>query len=359
MAKGDLNDKRILIVRLSSFGDVIVTLPVARAIKATYPRAHVAWLIQSGLQDMLKHNPYVDEVIPVDLLSVTDKYATPLTWIRGSVRLVQNLVRTSRLFRERPFDVVFDFQALFKSGIFAYLNRGAARYGFKNARECSRVFLNHPIFVRDKSRHAVYNFLDFAAHFGCETEPVEFPIYVSQEDRNHVDRLLQSEGVGDDDFTVFFSATARWESKYWDQSSFATVADKLVERYNAKPIFSGLPSEEPYLRQITELMHEKGIVLAGKTTIPQFFALMQRCGLFVGIDGGAMHTAAAMGIPVVALFGPAITSWIGPFGQEEGIITLNLPCAPCNKKRCADRRCMTGITPQMVLDRVAKILTNH
>jgi heptosyltransferase-1 len=349
----DLNGAKILFIRLSSLGDLILTLPTLKAIKEKYPRAHVTWLVQDALQDVLSGNPYLDEIIPVDLLSVTDKYATPQTWLRGGSRLFRNLGKAYRIFRKRKFDVVLEFQALFKSGIFASLNRGAERYGFKNARELSHLFLNHPIFVRDKSRHAVENYLQFARHFGCPTEEVEFPIYIPPEDERYIEQLLLQEGIKPGDFTIFVSATARWRSKFWDQQAFARLCDELVHRYGAKLIFSGLPSEVEYLQKIREMMREDALIMAGRTSIKQFLALIKRSHLYVGVDSGSMHAAAAFRVPTIALFGPSDPNWIGPYGQEQGIVKVDLPCAPCNKRECSHRSCMLRITPEMVLEKVA------
>lgn len=351
----DLNDAKILFIRLSSLGDLILTLPTLKAIKDRYPQAHIAWLVQDVFQDVLSGNPYLDEILPVDLLSVTDKYATPKTWLRGGVKLFRNLSKAYGIFRKRKFDVVLEFQALFKSGIFASLNRGAERYGFKNARELSHLFLNHPIFVRDKSRHAVENYLQFARYFGCSTQEVEFPIHIPPDDERYIEQILLQEGIRQGDFTVFVSATARWRSKFWEQEAFARLCDELVRRYGAKLIFSGLPSEADYLQGIREMMHEDALIMAGRTTIKQFLALIKRSRLYVGVDSGSMHAAAAFGVPAVALFGPSNPIWIGPYGQERGIVRVDLPCAPCNRRECSDKSCMLRITPEMVLEKVEEI----
>lgn len=337
-------------------GDLILALPTLKAIKDRYPQAHIAWLVQDSLKDVLSGNPYLDEIIPVDLVSVTDKYATSKTWLRGGIRFIHNLGKAYHIFQERGFDVVLELQALLKSGMFAYLNRRAERYGFKNAKELSHLFLNRPIFLRDKSRHAVENYLQFARYFGCPTEEIAFPIYVPAEDEYSINQLLLREGIRPEDFTVFLSATARWRSKFWEKEAFARLGDELVRRYGAKLIFSGLASEVGYLDGIRDMMREDAVIMAGRTNIKQFLALVKRSHLYVGVDGGAMHAAAAFGIPVVALFGPSNPGWIGPYGQEKGVVKVDLPCAPCNKRDCDDKSCMRGITPEMVLDKVGELI---
>ena len=125
--------------------------------------------------------------------------------------------------------------------------------------------------------------------------------------------------------------------------------------YGAKLIFSGLPSERGYLQGIRGQMREDALIMAGRTTIKQFLALMKRSRLYVGVDSGAMHAAAAFGVPVVALFGPSNPRWIGPYGQQGGIVQADLPCAPCNKRDCPDHSCMLRITPEMVLEKVEEL----
>jgi ADP-heptose:LPS heptosyltransferase len=206
--------------------------------------------------------------------------------------------------------------------------------------------------VRDKSRHAVENYLQFARYFGCPTEEVGFPISIPPEDERYIEGVLRQAGIKKGDLTIFVSATARWQSKFWEQGAFARLGDELIRRYGAKLIFSGLPSERGYLEGITAKMREDALVMAGRTTIKQFLALLKRSHLYVGVDSGAMHAAAAFGVPVVALFGPSNPRWIGPYGQEEGIVQIKLSCAPCNKRDCPDKSCMLRITPEMVLEKV-------
>jgi len=351
----DLRGKKVLFVRLSSLGDLILVLPTFQAIRERYPDAYIAWLVQDSLREVIEGTPGLDEVIPVKLISVTDKYADWRRVLQGGISLLRALFHARRLFRERGFDVVLDFQGLWKSGLFVFLNRRAERYGFKNSRELSHLFLTHPIFIRDRSRHAIKNYLEFARHFGCEIDRVSFPLHVPPEAQRRVDVLLRQKGIGPMDPLAFICATARWQTKFWDQEGFAQVADGLW-KLGFRVILSGLPQERGYLEGIREKMRGEGVNVAGEVGIKDFFALLQRSSLYVGVDSGAMHAASALGVPVVALFGPSNPLWIGPYGERTEVVRVPLPCSPCNKRKCSDLRCMRAITPEMVLEAVDRVL---
>lgn len=351
-----LSGKKVLIVRLSSLGDLILVLPTFKALRDRYPDAYIAWLVQDSLKELLEGTEGLDEIIPVRLLSMTDKYASPRRWFQGFRELLRGLLETAKVFRQRGFEVVLEFQGLMKSALFAFLNRRASRYGFRNARELSPLLLNRPIFIRDKGRHAVDNYLQFAAYFGCRTTEVSFPLYIPEEAQDRMDRLLASHGFKDGEPLIFICATARWQSKFWHQDGFARVADELIERYGARVLFSGLPAERAYLDGIRARMRHSAIVAAGLTGIKDFLALLRRCCLYVGVDSGAMHAARALGVPVVALFGPSDPRWIGPYGQRRGVVRLDLDCSPCNKRRCRSRACMLEIAPERVLEEVEVVL---
>lgn len=353
-----LEGKRVLIVRLSSLGDLVLVLPAFSAIRRTYPGAHIAWLVQSSLAELLEGTEGLDEIIPVELASVTDKYASPRRLAEGIRLWLKALLHVRRRFRQHPFDVVLEMQGLLKSSLLAFLNPGGERYGFANARELSSFLLNRPVFRRDKTRHAVENYLEFAAYFGCSAEEVKFPLHIPEDARRRMARFLSSQGVREGDPLVFIAPTARWPSKFWHQEGFAQVADGLVERYGFKAVFSGLPAERAYLEGIREKMTHPAVVAAGATGIKDFLALLERSRLYVGVDSGAMHVARALGVPVVALFGPSNPRWIGPYGQREGVVRIGLDCSPCNRRRCRLRTCMSEITPQMVLAEVEKVLSS-
>lgn len=355
----DLNGKRLLIVRLSSLGDLVLVLPAFNALREAYPKAYIAWLVREDLKEVLSGTPGLDEVIPVRIPSFTDKYRSPQRVLSGVVKWLRAYFELWRRFKRDKFDMAIDFQGLFKSAVLAFL-LARDRYGFRNGKELSPLFLNKPLFLRDKSRHAVDNYLDVVSYFTRGRREVRFPLFVPQGAYEKMRAFLTSHGVHPGkDFVVFCAPTARWETKFWTQEGFAEVADSLVETYGAKVVFSGLAQERPYIEGITRLMRHKAVIACGYTEIKDFFALIALSHLYIGVDSGAMHVARALGVPVVALFGPSNPKWIGPYGQNRGVVRVALPCSPCNKRRCLQRTCMEAITPRMVLKEVEEVLTGR
>lgn len=353
----DLNDKRLLIVRLSSLGDLVLVLPAFSALREAYPKAYIAWLVREDLKEVLSGTPGLDEVIPVRIPSFTDKYRSPQKVLLGIAKWLKEVQGLWCRFRKEKFDLAIDFQGLFKSAFLSFL-LAKDRYGFQNGKELSPIFLNKPFFLRNRERHAVDNYLDVVSYFTQRESEARFPLFIPKGSYEDMKAFLASYGINPGkDFVVFCAPTARWESKFWTQKGFAEVADSLVETYGAKVVFSGLVEERPYIEGIARLMRHNAVIACGRTSIKDFFALVALSQLYVGVDSGAMHVARALGVPVVALFGPSNPKWIGPYGQSHGVVKTNLPCSPCNKKRCDQRTCMLAITPEMVLQEIEKILT--
>jgi len=346
---------RLALIRLSSLGDLVLVLPAFWALRKALPEANIAWLVREDLKEVLEGTPGLDEIIPVRLPSFTDRYASLPKLLKGFT-LWSKAIREIGFSYFRKFDLVIDFQGLFKSAFFAFF-LGKERYGFRNGRELSFLFLNRPIFTRDKTRHAVDNYLKIAAYFGG-IPTAEFPLFIPQEARSFCKAFFRENGVKEGDFLVFLSPTARWETKLWSQEGFAKVGDRIIEGFGAKIILSGLPKELEYLKGIKERMRYKDrVLLPPPTSIKQFFALLEASHVFVGVDSGAMHVARALGKPVIAVFGPSDPRWIGPYGQKRGVVRAEVQCSPCNKKRCNDLSCMREITPQMVLKEFERLLS--
>jgi len=193
---------RLALIRLSSLGDLVLVLPAFWALRKALPEAHIAWLVREDLKEVLEGTPGLDEIIPVRLPSFTDRYASLPKLLKGFT-LWSKAIREIGFSYFRKFDLVIDFQGLFKSAFFAFF-LGKERYGFRNGRELSFLFLNKPIFTRDKTQHAVDNYLKIAAYFGG-IPTAEFPLFIPQEARSFCKAFFRENGVKEGDFLVFLS----------------------------------------------------------------------------------------------------------------------------------------------------------
>ena len=318
MASNPSGRPRILILKPSSLGDVIHALPAVHQIRQRYPQAHLAWLVNTAFISLLKHCPIIDEIIPFP---------------RHEYRRLPGLIR--RLRRGR-YDVVVDLQGLLRSGLLAALAGAPRRIGLSDARECAGFFHNEIIAV--PRIHAVDRYLRAAVHLGGAAGPVEFPLGLAPG--------KQSEGY------LAIHASARWPTKLWGDDKFAELIRQLPQE---RIILTGSAAEAERIGRLAQ----GGRNLAGQTDLFELAEWYRRCAVVVTNDSGPMHLAAAVGTPVVAIFGPTDPALTGPYGKGHTILRAALPCAPCFNGRCTNpdsMACMKAISVAEVLAAVQKFI---
>jgi len=328
--------KRILIVKLSSIGDVVMTLPVAGALRRRFPSAYIAWAVGPAAEEVVAGNPHLSEVLVVGGRRNGEgvRAAPPLT----------ELWRLRRELRQIGFEVTLDLQGLFKSAAVAYLSGARERIGFRSWREGTFLLNNRRVVAYRPEAHAVDLYLDFAKIMGAEREPVEFRIAVSEEDKRKVDELL-----GGRDKLVAMIPGARWESKLWPTERFAAVAKGLAEEFGLRPVVVGAAGDKRLGALIAAACKHEVIDLTGKTTLKQAAEVFRRCRVTVGNDTGPLYISAAMGTPTVAVFGPSDARRLGPYGEGHAKVVARVACAPCRNRKCRPRKCMEAISVERVL----------
>lgn len=338
----------ILIVKLSAIGDVVHTLPSLAALRKRFPDADITWVIEEAASDLVMDHPHLDRVI----------VSRRKSWIGdlkgGRVRKALKEIRSFvRALRARPYDLVIDFHGLFKSAVIVRLSGGNRKLGYDSLQELSGLFYNEKI-PEDMGKHAVDRYLDFARHLGAQEDMPEFIIPIQEENENRVRALLAAKGIGPNDPFVAVSPQALWETKLWNDQKFAQLSERIIQELNMPVVFTG--GEKNATEGIQSFMTLPSIDLAGRTTLRDLACLYREASLLVTTDSGPMHLAAAMGTPVVALFGPTDPSRTGPYGKGHTVIRMDLPCSPCFLKTCETRQCMQGITVEDVFQAVRKKL---
>ena len=253
-----------------------------------------------------------------------------------------------RELREFSPDLTLDFQGLLRSGIIAWL-AGGKRLGFKEARE-GAAHLYHRRISSPKDRHAVLRNLDLAALAGASWQAApQFPLADPSPLSPEITSLLP-EG----DF-VALCPGARWPSKRWPVESFHLLAAMLNERHIPSVI---LASQDDLLTGDRIALNCASFVrsLAGRTSLLEAHAVLAKARAVVSVDTGLMHLAAALGRPIVALFGPTSERRTGPISTEAVVVRAETPCAPCFKKQCDDNRCMMDIDPASVMAELERFL---
>ena len=329
----------ILIVKLSAIGDVIHTLPSLAALRHLYPDAHITWVVEEAAADLVIHHPYLDEVL----------ISRRKSWIKNvkagqfqsTGREIQSFL--TRL-RSRRYDLVIDFHGLLKSGAVVFLSGGKRKLGYDSWQELSGLFLNEKI-PEDMTKHAVDRYLDFLRYLGAQINDVEFVLPLTDETKKEAQRLRDQYHLSEKQY-IAINPIAYWETKLWDNGKFARLADLIIEKLKLDVIFTG--SNKADAADILSRMTKEGINLGGKTSLPILAEIYKSARAVITTDSGPMHLAAAVGTPVIALFGPTDPARTGPYGKGHTVIRAGLPCSPCLLKKCPTKKCMEEITPVQV-----------
>ena len=343
--------KSILIVKLSSIGDVVHALPLLEVLRKNFPFARIDWLVEEESLQIIEGHPAIDQVI-VSRKKFWQKKLTRITEWPG---LVGGVTRFLRKLRSYKYDLVIDLQGLLKSGVLVGICRGKRKIGMVGAREGGWLFVNERSIPVDHDRHAIDRYLQVAEYLGCTLFPWKGNITISETEKIRVDKISAHDGTRNRPL-VAINPMARWRTKLWEPYYFAEVADRLQHDLACKVVFTGSKDDRMIIEEIMDLMSKKTMNLAGRTTLKDLACLYSRCSVLISTDTGPMHIAAAMGCRVVALFGPTAPWRTGPYGQNHMVITGEEECSPCFKKRCEDMRCMKSISPDMVYDKVKNII---
>jgi heptosyltransferase-2 len=339
------------VIKLIAIGDLVVTLPALRALKQTFPEAHLSLMATPRVREVIEGCPYLDEIIYYDIL--------------GKDKGLLGLIKLIRTLQKKKFDLALELDHYYRiTSLITYLAGIKNRIGFDLAGQGRRglVTLKAPYSV---DKHEVEVFLEAAKVVGADISEKELvEIWISEEDKKWVTTFLTNEGITKDDLIIGIhpgtgpSATSR----RWAPEKFGKLADWLINDKHAKVIFTGANSELELINACVEFMTAKPIIAAGKITLKQFAELCRRCKLFICVDTGPLHIAAAMKTTVIGLYGPNTPLKWGPYGKNHLTIYKNLPCSPCTKQylgqvsKCKNPICMEQISVQDVMTAVCNKL---
>ena len=334
---------KILILKPSSLGDVIQALPVLRLLKRHYPAAAIFWWIDSALAPLLEGDPDLAGIVRFE----RRRWGRPRHW--------GEMFRSLRWLREQNFDLVIDLQCLLRSGLFAWLANGNQLVGLDETREGARGFYDRAAPRKSFHTHAVDWYLSVLPPLGV---PVHHDFCWLPE-RTEISAAVRSKWPADQVRWIALLPGARWENKRWPARYFAELVRTLAPRCaDTRFAILGGRDDQPLGETIFRAAPERCLNLCGATSLPEMVAWVRRCELMVTNDTGPMHVAAALGKPLVALFGPTAPERTGPYGQPGNVLRLNLPCSPCLKSKChfaQPEECLRALTPAMVSAKVAAI----
>ena len=330
----NLNPKKILVVLHGSIGDVTRALPLANLIRRGFPKATLAWAIEPPSLPLVEHHSAVDEVILFDRSRWWNQVGPFLRKIRAG-----------------HFDLVLDLQRHLKSGIVSRWSGAPQRLGFHrlDCKEFNWVFNNHHIPPAGTGLSKFDLYLRFAEYLGLGPEPVEWKLSLTKEEQVCVDRYLENVGA---DFATLFVGS-RWESKGWFPAQMSSCAKLLQQRYGLSVVLLGSKEDATLATQVEIPRGQVITNLVGGTSLREAIGIIAKARIAVGPDTGLMHIAAAVGTPVVSLWGATSPRRTGPYGFGDLAIQGRAPCSPCYRKRCPiGRVCMQSIDVEEIMAKI-------
>jgi len=336
--------QRFLIVRLSSIGDIVHALPAAGALAETFPQAEIHWVVERRHALLLQGNPHLQHIVVLDTLEWRNRLTTSATWqeIRNGV---SDLRRTS-------YDAALDFQGLWKSAVVAWLSRARERIGFAKRwlREPSAGVLYTQRVSPPEGVHVVKENLALVERLGARTQSWQFPLPRNAEDDAYVGKELATLNSGK---FIIVNPGGGWPSKCWSPENYAALIRHLAGARRDQILLTGSPSEEPL---IAGILQSAGALCARyfPTTLVQFIALARRARLFIGTDTGPLHLAAAVGTPIVGIYGPTDPVRNGPFAADDVALSNRGPITYTRRTR--DPAYLAGVSIESVVAAVEKRL---
>jgi heptosyltransferase-2 len=331
---------KILIRATNWVGDAIMALPALRAVRKRFPDAEIAIVGRPYVADIYRDQDICNQLIPYDP--------------RGSHAGILGRERLAAELRAQKFDVALLLQNAFDAAWLAWRANIPERIGY--ARDGRSFLLTKAVALPRHGEipaHEKFYYLELLRRAGwldSVQDETFIGLHVSEEKRRSADEFLCKAGVRRGALRIAIGAGASYGSaKCWPPPRFVEVANRLQSEVDADVILFGTAAEASVATAISSEMRRTPIDLTGKTTIADLPALLSQCHLFIGNDSGAMHVAAAVGLPVVGVFGPTDPEGTSPVTPRCTIVQQKPYCSPCFLRRCpTDHRCMTAITADMV-----------
>lgn len=332
---------KILVRATNWVGDAIMAIPALEAIRASWADAEIVILARSWVADLYRGQPYADRLMVFDH--------------RGRHRGILGRERLAAELRREKFDAALLLQNAFEAAWLAWRAGIPQRIGY--ARDARSWLLTRAIAVPESGEtpaHETYYYLELLKRAGWLAElpaVTHIELRVAPAARLAGEERLRAAGARNGARWIAFAPGAAYGSaKCWGPERYAALADRLIAAFDADVILFGAPQEKEMAARITQIMQGRAVNLTGATAIGELPGLLAACSLFIGNDAGAMHVAAAVGLPVVGIFGPTDAAGTSPVTPDFTLVREPVECSPCFLRHCPiDHRCMTRISVERVL----------
>jgi len=305
--------KNILIIKPSSLGDIVLALPAISALRRSFPDAEISWLVRPEFELILKNHPDLNHTILFDRKLLGKAWFSP-----SALAALSSLVKT---LHRKQFDIVIDLQGLFRSGLLAYLTGCKTRLGMANAREFAPAFYTLTVPQSPDCIHLVDYYLRIISCTGASDTAVQFKFPEDPAADDSVRKLLNTHNVKIGNYAVLIPGSAHID-KCWPIDRFAALADRINAEFRLSIVAAGGESEKKIIEKLGELASVPIANFAGLTNLIELTALLKAARLVVSNDTGPGHIAAALGVPLVMIFGRINPARIAPYKRPHCVAAV-------------------------------------
>jgi heptosyltransferase-2 len=340
------NPNKILMIKFSGFGNIVLALPTIRAIKKKYPSAEITFLTHTINKAILENETSVDRILTFD--------------IEGNFKTFKNIFSLFSKIKKENFDLIIDFEQFSRfSALVSFFSKAPFRIGFYTKGQGREKLFTHKINYNN-NQHTSKTFGDIAKKLKTQIDFNDTKLLISSNDKKKVGFLLHKNNLLKKDILVGIHPGCGINNpkRKWQKEKFAQLADFLIDTYGYKIFFTGTNTENELIKEIQSMMRNNSINFCDSTNIRETAELISRCKCFISNDTGPLHLASAMKIPVVSFFGPNTPLLYGPLGENNLIFYKNLSCSPCttnfNEKttKCKHFKCINDISFEEVKSQI-------
>ncbi|MHC4265681.1 MAG: glycosyltransferase family 9 protein [Planctomycetota bacterium] len=337
----------ILIIKPSSLGDIVHALPVLTVLRNNYPDAEISWLIRPEFAPLIENHPDLTRTITFDRKFLGKSWYNP--------KAFTCLLSLIKQLRKSKFDLIIDFQGLFRTGALAWLSGCRKRIGMDNAREFAGLFYTQKIQQTPEYIHLVDYYLEIARQTGASKSEPGFALPINPVSEESIEKLLEGKGIGVDNYAVLIPGSIHAD-KCWPVKRFAVLAEKIHNQFGLSLVTTGSSSEKEITEELKTLSKAPITDLAGLTSLGELTALINGAKIVVSNDTGPGHIAAALGVPLVMMFSRANPARIHPYKRKECVVAIE-PFSRGSKPNSKDPKYdINKITVEQVYERVCQQL---
>jgi len=343
--------QNILIVKLTSLGDVIHALPVATSLKKAFPFLTLHWVVEDRCAPLLENHPLLDSII------IYPRKDIQRCLVKGRWgKAFSLLTALRRTLRGLSIDLSLDLQGLAKSALMIGMAWAPYRLGCFGLKECSSLLSK--ALAEGGDCHAVERNLKVAEFLGGKGGTAEFVLGLSEEEKDWARSFFHRQGVSEETVLIGVQVGASFPQKCWPISSLVALLEGMVSLPQVRPVLFGGQEDREKVAPFSFRIPQKVINTTGDLSLRQLMASIRHCRFFVGADTGPLHLAVGLGMRVIALCGADDPKWTGPYGPGHRIHYKRFPCSPCNKNPVCEGRydCMKAIAVEEVLESVKDLL---